>query len=285
MEILAWNCRGLYNDSSVQALITLIQQKCPSFIFLCETKVRDRDYMDQLRLRIGYMNCEAVFSVGQSGGLAMFWGDGLDWRLTGFYGHPTTVERHRTWTLLRSLSDESSLPWVVVGDFNKLLHASKKVGGNPSREGQMQLFRDALSYCDLFESSIVVPHLVFVVDSRLDRVVASSSWCDIFTHARVLHLPPIHGDHLPILLGTFYSPLPIVRKRFRFRFESGWLQNEACDAVVHSGWTNVVHGRPMSQVMQKVTATRLSLLQWQRNSLGVRKREIELIRSRFFIGC
>lgn len=79
----------------------------------------------------------------------------MQWRFTGFYGHPTTAERHRTWTLLRSLGDESSLPWVVVGDFNELLHASEKVGGNPRREGQMQLFRDALSYCDLFDLGFV----------------------------------------------------------------------------------------------------------------------------------
>lgn len=78
MEILSWNCRGICNVHSVQALKTIIQQNRPSFIFLCETKVRDSSYMNRLRLQIGFLNCEAVFSDGQFGGLALFWCDGLD---------------------------------------------------------------------------------------------------------------------------------------------------------------------------------------------------------------
>lgn len=166
MEILAWNCRGICNDTTVQALIRLIQQKKPAFIFLSETKVSDSEYMGKLRLRLGFLNCEAVFSDGQSGGLALFWRDGVGvrfrsksvhhidveihpddgssiaWRLTGFYGHPVTTARHLTWSLLCELHDESSLPWVVLGDFNELLHADEKDGGPVRREGQMQLFRD-----------------------------------------------------------------------------------------------------------------------------------------------
>lgn len=48
MEILAWNCRGLNNDSAMQALLTLIWQKKPSFIFLSETKIHDVEQMDRL---------------------------------------------------------------------------------------------------------------------------------------------------------------------------------------------------------------------------------------------
>lgn len=202
MEILCWNCRGICNDSTVQALKTLIQQKHPSLIFLSETKVRDKDYMNKLRFQIGYMNCEAVLSVGQFGGLALFWCDGLDvrfcskshhhvdveiyasdgsslcWCLTGFYEHPSTSERYQTWDLLYSLGDESSLPWVVIGDFNELLHAGEKLGGPPRREGHMQLFLDVLSYNDLFDLGFVGPRFTWQsggVKSRLDQAVASSS--------------------------------------------------------------------------------------------------------------
>lgn len=92
----------------MQAMMTLIQQRHPSILFLCETKVRDKDYMCSLRFR--------------------------------FYGHPTTVERFCTWDLLCRLGDESSLPWAVIGDFNELLHTNEELGGNPRRESQMELF-------------------------------------------------------------------------------------------------------------------------------------------------
>lgn len=197
--------------------------------------------MNRLRLGIGYLNCEAVFSEGQSGGLALFWrndlnvrfhskshhhidvevhaddGSFLRWRLTGFYGHPTTTERYRTWELLRSLGDESSLPWAVIGDFNELLHAYENVGGCIRRESSLQLFCDALSYCDIFYLGFTGSSYTWGsvgVKSRLDRVVASSSWSDIFKHSRALNLPPIYRDHIPILLGAFTSFVSQVKRKY-----------------------------------------------------------------------
>lgn len=84
------------------------------------------------------------------------------------------------------------------------------------------MFCDALSYNDLFDmfdlgfTGSPFTWQATGVKSRLDRVVASPSWSDIFTNARVLHLPPIHSDHIPILLGVFLSPNVPIRKVFRF---------------------------------------------------------------------
>ncbi|XP_062014459.1 uncharacterized protein LOC133730987 [Rosa rugosa] len=268
MEILAWNCRGLNNDAAVQALKRLIQQKRPSIVFLCETKVNDWEYMNGLRLQLGLLNCEAVWSVGHSGGLAMFWVDGLDvrfrskslhhidvevwatdgshvgWRLTGFYGHPVTAERHTTWSLLRTLADESSLPWLGSG------------GGPYTWRGAG-------------------------VCSRLDRAAASASLVDIFPGSYVLHLPPVHGDHVPILVGVWGVPPPVLQRRQpRFRFESFWTAHDGCREAVNTGWASRVSGRPMFQVVRKIRQTRFSVNSWQREVFGNRGREIELIRSR-----
>lgn len=147
----------------------------------------------------------------------------------------------------------------------------------------MQLFRDVLSYNDLYDLGFIGSPYTWQsagVKSRLDRGVASSSWSDICTHARVVHLPPIHGDHTPILLGVFQAPVTRRRRCFRFRFESYWLQNDTCSDAVQLGWNDPGQGRSMGQVIQKIRATRLSLLHWQRNTFGHRGKEIEQLRSR-----
>lgn len=95
-----------------------------SVVFLSETKVHDLDTMNKIRMQLRFRNREAVWSDGQSGGIVMFWEEGLDfrflsksthrvdvevfavdgsgvhWRLSGFYGHPSANERWRTWNLL-----------------------------------------------------------------------------------------------------------------------------------------------------------------------------------------
>ncbi|XP_024199277.1 uncharacterized protein LOC112202498 [Rosa chinensis] len=264
--------------------------------------------MKNLRLELGYLNCEAVFSRGQSGGLALFWSDGIDvrfrskshhhidvevwerdgsgiaWRLSGFYGHPTTSERHGTWTLLCELFVQSALPWIVVGDFNEVLHASEKDGGCVRREGQMQQFRDVLAFCDLFDLGFSGSAFTWSragIRCRLDRAVGTASWIDIFPAAQASNLKPIHGDQVPILLGVHRSPLaPVQRQRKRFLFESFWVKHEACAEVVKSGWVCEPRNQPMLQVSQKIMLVRFALNDWQWNTFGCRRREIEFLRGR-----
>lgn len=45
----------------------------------------------------------------------------LPYHLIGYYGVLASWERRRLWDVLRSLVDVSTLPWVILGDFNYLL--------------------------------------------------------------------------------------------------------------------------------------------------------------------
>ena len=72
--------------------------------------------------------------INKGGGLAMYWKNDImvdvvsssvnhidaiinkdfeaAWHFTGFYGEPETCKRHESWDLLRSLHQQSSLPWL-----------------------------------------------------------------------------------------------------------------------------------------------------------------------------
>ena len=73
------------------------------------------------------------------------------WRLMGFYGHLKTSRREETWILLESLSQVSTLPWLCIGDFNKITKDTKKKGGNMRPLRQMNRFRCVIHICGLFD--------------------------------------------------------------------------------------------------------------------------------------
>ena len=50
------------------------------------------------------------------------------WHFMGFYGHPDTTKRHESWAKLKHLKRSSSLPWLVIGDFNEIMGLSEKEG-------------------------------------------------------------------------------------------------------------------------------------------------------------
>ena len=110
-------------------------------------------------------------SIGNSGGLCLFWNNcvvvdlisysqghidtiisglgGKRWRFTGFYGHPEQSQRKNSWSLLQMIAGMSSLPWGCMGDFNEILCDSEKVGGVKKNWKDLSAFREALEVCNL----------------------------------------------------------------------------------------------------------------------------------------
>lgn len=228
MDILSWNCRGICNDNTTRALKDLISQTRPSIVFLIETKISHIQDFRVLKGKLGFAIAKEVLSVGQAGGLAVFWSDDVPlwvrdssprfidmeigggpgdpcWRLTGFYGYPRTQDRDLSWNFLRDLCDLDSLPWVMIGDFNEILNSGEKIDGPPRPERQMRGFREALGYCDFVDLGFIGSRTTWWNSStqlRLDRAVATPSWSDLFGYSRLVHLPPSDSDHAPILLQS-----------------------------------------------------------------------------------
>jgi hypothetical protein len=161
MNILSLNCRGLGLDAAVGELRDLIRSYNPGVVFLSETKKRSRE-MDKLKWSFGFTNGVSVDCVGRSGGLALWWRNGIEvsvrpwcqyyidakvtvdnkiWRFSGIYGEPRTDWRNRTWDAIRYLRSQDDLPWLCAGDFNEILKADEQKGGNPRSETQMEAFK------------------------------------------------------------------------------------------------------------------------------------------------
>lgn len=176
MTILSWNCRGLGNPQTVRVLLDLVQSNKPMIIFLMETMIKFTK-LDQVRRRLGFKGLFMVEGEGHGGGLALLWKEtsmvtiissslnyinakvqleGIPvWRLTGFYGFPERSRRRLSWDLLRSLYQNPSSPWCVVGNFNDILHPCEKSGGVRQASWLIDGFQTAVSECGLSELSMI----------------------------------------------------------------------------------------------------------------------------------
>lgn len=163
MKILSLNCRGLGQPEAVCDLRSLCELHGPVVVFLSETCFFS-DRVDGLLRSLGFAHGISVGCHGRGGGLALLWKDevcvklkSLDklhidvavldpvtseerWRLSGFYGEARRKLRYRSWDCMKLLNDQSSLPWLCVGDFNEVLHVSEKFGGVGRSERQMEGF-------------------------------------------------------------------------------------------------------------------------------------------------
>ncbi|VFR00567.1 unnamed protein product [Cuscuta campestris] len=265
MSTLSWNCRGLGNPRTVREVVDLVSSKKPDFVFLMETKV-NREHAERLRIKIEFEGLFYVDRTGLGGGLALLWKrnntaqllsyskNHVDimvrlygrqpWRMTCFYGFPERSRRSESWNLLRSLGTRSSLPWVVVGDFNDLVFQHEKRGPFPHPEGLLRGFGEALEDCGLLN----VPTMGYPftwergkgtetwVEERLDRVVATGNWVDLQGAFRVSNILTRTSDHSALFLDVYESERRVGRGGRRFRFEMAWLLDKGCRGVVEGAW-------------------------------------------------
>lgn len=228
MSFFSWNCRGLGNPLAVQALLGFVRQKRPDILFLSET-LSSAFKMEGIRIKLNYANCFVVAPEGRSGGLALLWNGGLavevvsysnhyidtkvhgtgvhpSWRFTGYYGQPERGRRRESWELLRYLSSCNNLPWVIVGDFNDLLWEREKQGRVPHPPGLFRGFRDAVRESGLSDLAFEGCQLTWErgrgtgnwVREKLDRILVTDGWHELFPGARAWSLEGSSSDHLPL---------------------------------------------------------------------------------------
>ncbi|KAJ9548141.1 hypothetical protein OSB04_020684 [Centaurea solstitialis] len=184
------------------------------------------------------------------------------WRFTGFYGFPERTRRRVSWNLLRSLAEQSNLPWVVMGDFNDLLSQEEKQGLHEHPDWCIQGFRETLSDCRLMDLSMHgfpftwsrhkgKPNEVL---ERLDRAVASQSWINLFPNHWVENLT------IPLLLYTHQVRQPYPHIKI-FRFENKWLQEPSFDKLFLDSWNNLGN----IDLPSKLSSLAVTFKKWGRN--------------------
>jgi hypothetical protein len=128
-------------------------------------------------------------------------------------------------------------PWLLIGDFNLILHASEKNNENLDRN-LMSKFRDFVGDQELREvyrhgrlftwsNERRVPTL-----TKIDRALVSIDWELAFPNALLQALSSAVSDHTPLHMSMTAS----FRPKKRFRFELFWLKLDGFDAAVTEGW-------------------------------------------------
>lgn len=235
-------------------------------------------------MQLGYQNMFVVDACGHKGGLVLFWNDSVEveitrfsdnhidttvildvgspkWRFTGFYGFPERVRRRTSWQFLRTLSVLSTLPWVIMGDCNDILHQTEKRGRHPHPNWLITGFNEAVADSGLqdlafegnqftWERSRGTPDMV---EEKLDRILTTDSWLALFEGARACSLTCPYSDHLPLVL----TPVVMANgtRHRRFCFDNAWIREDKCREIITTSWT-----RTMGQdVLDRIDACGVAL--------------------------
>jgi exonuclease III len=267
MRIASWNCRGMGNGPAVRGLLDFQRQEDPDVLFLCETKMKERNIC-RFKWLLGMQGMVARDCEGRSGGIVLFWKkevnislgsfsryhidvkieeeDGFKWRFTGIYGEPAVEKRGITWRLMHILKQQNNLPWLCMS-FNEIMFSHEKKGGAPRPQNQMDKFRWIAEECGLRDLGFRGDKYTWrnnswdprkFVKERLDRALGTSTWCKRFQKYTVINGDQRHSDHRPVIMVIGEEKrrhTPREDAKF-FRFEAKWLQEEGREQIVKEAW-------------------------------------------------
>ncbi|XP_059639491.1 uncharacterized protein LOC132281844 [Cornus florida] len=186
------------------------------------------------------------------------------------YAANTAVERRALWRALNShcLSNE---PWIVMGDFNVLLHVNDSFGGALRWIAGMHEFRECLEkngledlrYSGVFHTWSNGCYGCANISRKLDRVLVNYSWMALFTQAECEFMPHGISDYSPMVVR--FGNLTLKRN-VPFRFFNFWTLHPAFVLIVSYEWQREFHGSKMFILAQKLRAIKKTLKQLNKSA-------------------
>ncbi|XP_077249371.1 uncharacterized protein LOC143888867 [Tasmannia lanceolata] len=261
MKIGIWNIRGLGADKKILAVKDFIQSRNLDLVAIVESKTMG--VTEVLINKIwGRNNREWVAkeAVGSAGGIIIIWRsnsfnlmgatihqfaisvlfDSVHWNerwmLTIVYGPAKARDRSALWPELMMIRDNWQGPWIVGGDFNTIRFPSEK--NRPGRiTTSMRHLSNFIQDGQLIDLPLEGSRYTWsnnqesLVKSRIDRILVSKEWEEVFTKIFQRALPKPTSDHNPLLLEiSNYSGGPRP-----FRFDVDLCEIPGFDDKI-SGW-------------------------------------------------
>lgn len=217
--ILCWNVRGVVNAAGRRHSRDLVKKNNPSMIILMETHCAF-SRAERFWTRMGYEAAAYSEAHGHSGGIWMLMAMGSNydisvvdcwhqmvtisikkgtqtWWCFAIYASPTPSVRDLLWDHICSLRVTVTGPWLLLGDYNKILLPSEVRGSTFSHTKAQTM---DLGSTGLFFTWVRRAHGEPTISKRLDRALADCSWRTHFPEAYVETLFRHHSDHSPLLL-------------------------------------------------------------------------------------
>jgi exonuclease III len=265
MIVASFNVRGLGGSIKKRKVRELIFKNQIDFMAIQETKLENiNDSLCYSLLGSQDVLWAYLPSVGNSGGILSLWRKSLSTLLFTFTGEGYVgvclewgVERHiclvvnvyakcdlvakrRLWEALCSSKRRfGSGMWCILGDFNSVICGDERRGVTQ----QDSVTLDMREFVGFVESMEVVDlpilgrrftwfHPSGQAMSRIDRVLVSEEWLDVWGQISVWVLPRDVSDHCTLLLkrnGFGWGPKP-------FRFNNAWIEHKDFSKMVDDVW-------------------------------------------------
>lgn len=232
MKTIFWNIRGIANRPTQHALCSMIKKHSPDFLCLAEPMTTISSIKHSFWRSIGlnligvndrgqrlpniWVFCSpnilstVIISSSNQHIFIQFTIGGASYGVVFVYAATTIVDRRSLWLSLAQICSNFSDPIFIVGDFNAVLGAHEKSGGNLPRSSSSDDFQAMVDTCNLVQIDHKGSPFTWTngrknsahIEMMLDRCFCSLPWLDSWPITSCLTLVRHSSDHNPLLVAS-----------------------------------------------------------------------------------
>ncbi|XP_074378640.1 uncharacterized protein LOC141720187 [Apium graveolens] len=173
-------------------------------------------------------------------------------------------QRETLWADLVRLSSLITLPWVVSGDFNCILHTDEVLGGREQWSPDMTAFKDCVSKSGLDNIPTLGSLFTwwnnkpnYLIQKRLDRMLSNQHWLHSFPEGFVEVKNIGIMDHCLLLLTV---PLNVEINAKPFQYFNFLSKIQGFRDTVAAAWSYSPNGDPMNILNDKLKRVKKGLI-------------------------
>lgn len=292
-KLLAWNCRGARSKRALSHLHLLISYYRLDIVILMEPRCSS-DVLHGVLANSCLTDFVVAEARGFFGGIWILWNAQVvhidpisiddqiinavvwtasspPWLLSAVYASPLSTVRQHLWDYLLQMGNCVELPWLMIGDFNQVIHPSEKHGGLRPSTARMNAFLEVIHCCAMIDLGYSGPRYTWSnlrpgpahVQERLDRALGNHLWVASYPDCVVTHTPRTRSDHHPLILRDSNSS---VRPRHSgpFKIQDAWFRHPHFEPFLLECWLE----SGSLGLVQKLDLLRQDLQRWNRSVFG-----------------
>lgn len=278
--IISWNVRGLSKKARCREVanhLNMLQASCCIFI---ETKVKEHN-ANKIQNWLGNEWSYADnYNCHPNGRLWIIWNreyqditlthksrqhihcvmnrEQVNLNLTLIYRHNLLEKRKKLWKGIYSLAPQINGPWMLIGDYNNVLHLRDIIGGNDIHRTEYIELEYMMTNIGLYEHDTRGGHYTWsnihqhgTIYSIIDRAIFNGEWFLKFPNCEMDVLLPHICDHSPLKVNLDKNK-ENHRTRPCFKFINCVTEREDYIVTIKENWKVPVEGRPVYILWRKL---------------------------------
>ncbi|KAK4723752.1 hypothetical protein R3W88_026531 [Solanum pinnatisectum] len=156
ISLLRWNVRGLNGPNKQNEVKLLCNKQQLGLISLLKTKIKKNSRDKIVESIFGGWNHIHNLDTHYNGRIMVVWRPDyiphkLSFIVSFVYAFNTREERNELWSMLQAIHRSHRKPWLVLGEFNVVLHVEDKISGNSISLTEVVDFATCIDNCGLIE--------------------------------------------------------------------------------------------------------------------------------------